>query len=622
MKILTICGLSLESYEIYLSETQETVLYASSELTRYVYKAWGVILTTTNKRGGRQIVLGVDPKKPHDGFSIECSGGSLFITGGSGRGVLYGVYEFLERFVGWRFFAGEMCLKGTETGRYIAPVEKLLEPVLCEIPEGYSFSDAPVLHFRDMFGHAAVSEDWCAKNRINGDIWRLKNMTERLGGAESFALSGGHSFNELMPEEKYYAEHPEYYALVDGKRKAGNMSQLCLTATGLAEEVAKNVLEILREHPTAKWVSVSQNDNDNFCSCEACVKAEREMGRGNLLFSFINKVAAIVYKERPDVKIHTYAYESTIQDCTIPLRQNILLQYCLRPCRAHALNDPDCAINRKIAARLKNLGKNGGELFVYDYRSGEMQTFMPVPDLNLMRGNMRFLADCGVRGIYAETDIFCANTPCTEELRAYVTAKLMWNPYMSEEKFERHVTEFLQGYYGDGYGHIRNYLELWEREARFTHFDSVTGIVADNDGNDLTDKDGYPVKCRILRPERMTELIGEMESELKAAYEAASYVEKPRVDMLFVAPLWYRLYHTMEDVTEHGSEEEKRKIVEDNRRLCSLMRLYCMKYTVFIGMTETTNMYSDFTLPPSKWNYWGRNSKINIFGSTDKTRRE
>lgn len=614
MKNLTICGHGLENFGIYISKSDETLLYAASELVRYVFKAEGVTLDVTAKRGGRQIALCLDESKPHDGYSIECRDGGLYITGGSGRGVLYGVYCFLETFIGWRFFAGEMCLKGTETGRYIAPVEKLLKPAVTEIDEGYEFSDAPVLHFRDMFGHASVSEDWCAKNRINGDIWRLKNMPERLGGAESFASMGGHSFTELMPEEKYFAEHPEYYALVDGKRKAGGASQLCLTAEGLAEEVAANALAILQSNPSARYVSVSQNDNNNFCTCEKCKKAEKENGRGSLLFGFINKVAAIIEKERPDVKIHTYAYESTIQDNSIPLNKNVLLQYCLRPCRAHALDDPHCKINAEIAVRLKNLGKTSGELFVYDYRSGEMQTFMPVPDLNLMRRNMRFLADCGVRGMYAETDIFCANSPCAEELRAYVTAKLMWNPYMSEEEFNRHVTEFLHGYYGEGCEHIRNYLELWEREARFTHFDSVTGIVANDDGKDLKDKNGHSVKCRIIRPERMEEVCGEMESELNAAYEAADHVQKPRVEMLFVVPLWYRLYHTMSGAMKNGSDEEKKRMVEDNRKLCSLMRRYCMKYTVFISMTETSNMYRDFTLPPSEWNYWGAKEKRSFFG--------
>ena len=609
---LTICGQDIADYEIYIADADETVLYAASELAHYVYAAHGALLGISRKIGDRQIELGIDASLPIECFSIACKSGKLYITGHESRSVLYGVYAFLEKYVGWRFFAGEMCIKGTETGEYIAPVEKLLAPAATEIDDGYVFADAPVLRFRDMFGHACVDEDWCAENRINGDIWRLKNMPAHLGGAERFAASGGHTFYDLMPKEKYFSSHPEYYALINGVRTAEN-SQLCLTADGLAEEVAANAIALLHENPTARYISVSQNDNENFCACDRCRKAEREAGRGNLLFGFVNKVAAIVGRSYPDVKIHTFAYESTICDRPIPLEKNVLLQYCLRSCRIHALDDPNCKINARIAMQLEKYAECASDLLIYDYRSSEMQTFLPIPDLGLMRRNMRFLAECGVRGMYAETDIFCANSPCTEELRAYVTAKLMWDPYMSEEEFDRHVSEFLQGYYGEGWTHIRSYLQIWEHESRHTHLDSVTSVVADDDGKDVRDGE-RSVKCRIFRPERLQTVCAALERELDLAYAEASETEKPRVEILYVAPLWYRLYHTMEDIMKTGNDEDKARAVADNRRLCSLMRRYYMKYTVFIGMTEMTEMFHDFTLPPSKWKYWGAENKSKVFG--------
>ena len=603
-KILRIGGRPVGDYSIYMPEIDETLLHAAHELSRYVYEALGALLGISDKRGETQITLETDASISPDGFSVCCKDGGLRITGGGSRGVLYGVYAFLEKFVGWRFFAGEMCIKGTETGAYIAPVEKLLQPETDEIPDGYVFSSEPTLRFRDMFGHACVDEDWCAKNRINGDVWRLKNMPKRYGGSERFAADGGHTFYRLVPTERYFAAHPEYYALLYGVRTPGENSQLCLTADGLAETVAANALELLRQNPSARYISVSQNDNDNFCTCERCRNVERKIGRGNVLINFINKVAAIVGKERPDVKIHTYAYESTVCDDPAPFEKNVSVQYCLRCCRAHALDDSACEINVGEVAKLKKFARQAGELFVYDYRSCEMQTFLPMPDLGFLRRNMRTLADCGVRGLYAETDIFCANSPCAEELRAYVTAKLMWNPYMEEAEYFRHVAEFLQGYYGAGWRHIGKYLAIWERETRHIHLDSVSGAAL---------IDGEPVKCGLIRPERLLSACAEMESALDTAFAQASETEKPRIDMLRVAPLWYRLYHTIENVMQYGDESAKEQVIADNRKLCSLMRRYDMKYTVFIGMTETTEMFRDFTLPPSKWKYWGAGEPINIF---------
>jgi hypothetical protein len=45
------------------------------------------------------------------------------------------------------------------------------------------------------------------------------------------------------------------------------------------------------------------------------------------------------------------------------------------------------------------------------------------------------------------------------ELRAYLLAKLMWNPYMSQEEYDRHMNEFLEAYYGAGWIYIRQFID-------------------------------------------------------------------------------------------------------------------------------------------------------------------
>ena len=36
----------------------------------------------------------------------------------------------------------------------------------------------------------------------------------------------------------------------------------------------------------------------------------------------------------------------------------------------------------------------------------------------------------------------------------------MWNPYMSEEEYNRHMNEFLEAYYGAGWVYIRQYIQF------------------------------------------------------------------------------------------------------------------------------------------------------------------
>lgn len=200
-----------------------------------------------------------------------------------------------------------------------------------------------------------------------------------------------------------------------------------------------------------------------------------------------------------------------------------------------------------------------------------------------------------------------------EELRAYVYAKLMWNPYMSDEEYNEYINEFLQGYYGKGWKHIRNYLEIWAEATKGTHYDSVLGNIGGDDGHDVMGSDGIPVRCAFMPKEKIYETCAMLEEEISLAEAESSEEEWHRIHLLRAGTLWYRLFHTMKEIMQNGTEEEKRNVVADNRELCSLMRRYCMKYTCFIAMSETTAMYRDFTLPPEDWNYWEKTSRRAIF---------
>lgn len=609
-----IAGQRLSEFSIYVGSDGVCASYAAEQLRRYVKSAFGYSLDiVSNKRDGKQIVLCVDGGKDEDGFCGFYEGGNFYLKGKSERALLYAVYDFLERFIGWRFFAAEMQFKGVETGAYMRRCEKLMQPRYSEITETTRYEETPGILFRDFYGHATVDEDWCAKNKINGDIWRLKNTPDYMGGAERFADDGGHTFFKLLPYDKYFEAHPEYFSLVNGKRIGGSEGQICLSCEGALQEIIKNVKEILRKNPNAKYVSVSQNDNNNWCECDECLKKEKEIGLGGLLFGFVNRVAEALEEEFPNVKVHTFAYDMTAQNCNVTLHKNVVLQYCLRSCRGHDLSDPSCKLNVVISNSLKKLSASCQELFIYDYISSEAHLLQFMPDIFRLKEKMKFFADCKVRGIYSEMDIFNQNSPCMEELRAYVYAKLMWNPHMSDEEYNSHIDEFLQGYYGKGWKHLRRFLEIWAEETDDAHYDSVLGNVGDKDGHDIIGDDGIPVRCAFMPKEKVNEVCKLLEDEICKAEVLAGSEERDRVHMLRAGTLWYRLFHTMKDIMQNGTEEEKAKAVADNRELCSIMRRYCMKYTWSIGMSETTAMYKDFTLMPEDWNYWEKNSKRCVF---------
>lgn len=83
---------------------------------------------------------------------------------------------------------------------------------------------------------------------------------------------GGHTWETAIPAEKYNAEHPEYFALLSGKRwKAGDgNAQYCLSNPDVQELIYRHMAKQFDEGSAA--VDLGQPDGFRQCQCEACKK--------------------------------------------------------------------------------------------------------------------------------------------------------------------------------------------------------------------------------------------------------------------------------------------------------------------------------------------------------------
>jgi len=71
-------------------------------------------------------------------------------------------------------------------------------------------------------------------------------------------------------------EHPEYYSLIGGERRA---VQICLTNPEVVRIVAENVKKHLREKPGIDILSVSQQDGfGGACECSECKALDEKEG--------------------------------------------------------------------------------------------------------------------------------------------------------------------------------------------------------------------------------------------------------------------------------------------------------------------------------------------------------
>ena len=100
---------------------------------------------------------------------------------------------------------------------------------------------------------------------------------------------------------KYFKQHPEWFALVNGKRM-GQGAQLCLTNPEMRKVFLQNVLAELKKHKDPRFISVTQNDNDNHCQCANCLAMDKKFGGpSGTMLDFANYIAENLEKDYPNL---------------------------------------------------------------------------------------------------------------------------------------------------------------------------------------------------------------------------------------------------------------------------------------------------------------------------------
>ncbi len=423
--------------------------HALAELTHWIERSSGRKPTIVAAPSAGSIVLKTDPSMGAEEFSIKWKGDLVEISGGRPRGVLYGVYEFLDRFLGIRWIAQDETV--------------IPSKVQLEIPEeGFSFR--PALDYREPFFTEAFDGNWSARNRMNSSNARL---TDIHGGKITY-VGFVHTFNRLVPPEVYFSSHPEYYSEVEGKR-ISERTQLCLTNPDVVRIASERALQWLRENPSANIISISQNDWQNPCQCKNCSKIDEEEGShaGSLLY-FVNQVAERIEKEFPDVLVDTLAYQYTRRPPkNIRPRSNVIVRLCsIECCFSHPLES--CPENSSFRRDIEGWSKIAHTLYVWDYVTNFAHYLMPFPNLRVLQRNVQFFVKNNVRGIFEEGSYSPGGGGEFGALRSYLLARILWDPGCDLDSY---MTEFLDAYYGPASKAIGEYIEMLhdDVEARGVH---------------------------------------------------------------------------------------------------------------------------------------------------------
>lgn len=424
-------------YTIELSKDPDSLeIRAANELQKYLKEMAGVIfpLKQADVQAGQPGIVIGNTKKSYglnpaqDEILIKVRGDDLFILGGDPRATLYAVYSFLEDFLGCRFYAPD--------------AEFIPKTSILAIPAKTDYRYIPPVTTRTVHSRLYYEDPEFADKR--------KTTHEAFPGYVPSARV--HTFHRFVPADIYYDSHPEYYALRSGQRLP---TQLCLTNKDVLKLVIGAVDSLLEAHPEASVISVSQDDNQQYCECSECMMInDREGTAAGSVIDFVNKVAA----EFPDKMISTLAYQYTRKAPShLKPRENVLITLCSIECDRSGPIGEKC---QDFTHDLEAWGTITDNIRIWDYTTQFTNFLAPFPNLYTLQPNIQLFLDNNARWIFEQhshqpSELF--------ELRSYITAKLLWDPFINQDSV---ILDFLKGYYEEAAPFIWNYIAEVHKELQ------------------------------------------------------------------------------------------------------------------------------------------------------------
>ena len=432
--------------------------YAASQLQHYIYEATGTFIPYVSDRcpvRSPEIWIGASTRDGmkwvseeelaalgEEGFLIRSAGKNLLITGNTPRGTLYGVYELLRRFLGFRAF--------TKDVERIDHVEELVIPTI-------DLRQTPDFEYRDTYFRFAFDGAFCAKNRLNTT---LGDLSAEKGGNMKF-FNCHHSFDDLVPPRLYFAEHPEYFALWKGERSP---LQPCLSHPRVQEIALRQVKEWIREHPECRVFSVAQNDKIAWCQCPECRRIDEEEGSpSGSIIRFVNRIAEEIEREHPQILIHTFAYQySRVAPRYAKPRENVIVRLCDIECEwgdsmeLLASRDPNGAC-AEFLNNVREWSQICNRLYVWDYAVNFHNYLQPFPNFYTVAENIRWYKRHGVKGMLQQGNFSYGGGASMDDLKVYLISHLLWDVNADVDTL---ICEFTDGVYGNGAPYIREYLHL------------------------------------------------------------------------------------------------------------------------------------------------------------------
>ncbi len=452
-----------------------------------------------------------------DGYRLEIKPEGIYIVGKTDDAARNGIYDFLETHL--------ECMYVSPENTYV-PIFPTVKLALEEKTVN------PTITWRKVYQYESVQNGWYERLKMNGTI-----VKEGENSIELYNEWGTwcHSSFEFVPPEKYFDEHPEYYAKFLGKRRyqfnvLGRTfpTHLCYTNEEVYQIAEAELVKRIEANPEVKFWDFSIMDTYfATCRCKECKKFNKEAGSemGTLL-AFLNRLADAIRDDYPDVYLSTLAYQRVKNPPkNMKCAPNLCINVCAFPGTQSYPYSTEGGIkaSREFAERVVEWGKMCDNILVWDYVVNFTHLKLPFPNFEFQKENLEFYLENNIRFVFHQG----SREPMDEnaEMRTYLLSRQLWDKDVDLLALAK---KYVAVVYGDAAGLVEEYMDtanaaMIESGADLSLYDSPK-----------KHKNGY------LAP-KLTDKYLELTEKMLEVAENSDTVNVKAVEMLRVNALYAKM---------------------------------------------------------------------------------
>ena len=412
-------------------DAEPTSRLAAEELVEYVFKASGVRPEIGLSADGSCVRIGTLAHFPGDvpqeaktaldrchQFEAAWTGvkdGTLYFVGKEAMGETYAVYRFLERHLGVRWFK---AATPEDPGEYVPPKRDAIAiPAFAECRQP-DFEQRMLIETCSRQGSPATNGMNCVTRNGWQALPGLWPYSARPGAFDECRRyhdarlnprlrnnGGGHGlFSAAIPKSEFES-HPEYFALVKGRRVNGHM--YCMSNPEVRQRVADMLIRNNRE--CGGWgfgiLELADYMTGN-CECDKCAALDGDGGakdgRSHRFFKVMNDIKRRVRRVQPNMRFMSYAYQNyrTMPE-GVEIDPDDLILYCTHGrSMVNAIDDPKAPENVRQFNEAKMWRSKVNRVGMREYMTCSHINYRPVE--RLLAKDLAIYRDARLCGLWEE----------------------------------------------------------------------------------------------------------------------------------------------------------------------------------------------------------------------------